>query len=154
MSSALQRIGTIGVVLALVGAVGFAGGSYLQANSQCVSETALHITHATDEGHEYSETNVREFDSLSPLEQRIFLEAHTSQYGVSRSYENWSRSWFDGFQIVEYRGERYEVSEAVTACSYSEAASVEGFYLKLGGIAAGMSGGLLLGIAGVRRGLR
>lgn len=142
MSSIPYRVGIIGVVLILLGGAMIAGGTYRQATSDCKSVEGLHVTTSSPGG---SNGAVTSFDDLSPVEQRIFLEAYTDDDNSSRSYENWSASWFDGVQAVSYRNETYRVSVFTTACAEENRLN-----FKLVGIAIVLVGTAVLGTPPIR----
>lgn len=59
------------------------------------------------------------FSGISPVEQRIFLEAFTDEHDASSVYGNWKTTWFDDVQVIEYRGKQYELMQAVVDCGPS-----------------------------------
>lgn len=119
MSSALRLAAAAGVALTLVIFGAVAGVTYQQSFDECVSGTTLHVDQTPDADSGYSAEEIRLFSSLSPIEQRIFLEAFTDERNASSVYENWTTAWFDDVEVVEYRGKQFEVMIAVVDCGSS-----------------------------------
>jgi hypothetical protein len=138
-----HRVAIVGIVLMLFGGTMIAGGTYQQATSDCTSANGLHVTEAPGTG---SDDEATHFDDLSPVEQRIFLEAYTGENNSSREYEDWSRSWFDDVRSVTYRGERFQVSVFTTACDQED-----GPNLKHVGISTVLVGATVLAVPQIRR---
>ena len=115
MSRTVRVSTVIGIAILLVGAVLVAGGSYWTAFVTC-SGTSLSIDRSTGGDPSDSASGRVSFEGLSPVEQRIFLEAYTAD-GRSATYADWSSSWFDGIERVSYRGDRYEVVAIHADCA-------------------------------------
>lgn len=142
-----RSIATLGAILVVLGAVGFAGGTYLLWTDECRSGTELHVSTVSSDADDRTE-GLRAFDELTPVEQRVFLEAYTDDHDSTDVYENWSRSWFDDVRFVAYRGERYEVTVAVVDCG------APGRELRNRGVHGALAGLAALGLASARRRLR
>lgn len=137
MATTIRLAGIVGVALVLVGGAGIVGGGYLQTTDECISGTQLEIDRLSENTTEFSQSERVRFDTLTAVEQRIFLEAYTGQHDLSRIYQNWSSSRFEGIRVVTYRGTQYEIGEVVVDCGISSYV----IYLKFGG-----RGSFLLGI--------
>lgn len=156
MSSKLRLAGVFGAMLVLLGGAGFASGSIMQAEDDCVSGTVLDIEPVDENETADLQGNTTAFANLSLVEQRIFLEAYTegtAGSGVSDRYENWSESWFDETGAydekhsplyVTYRGSYYEAIGGAVDCGLSI-----GPFVRIGGILGLLLGGSILGAAGV-----
>ena len=114
---------------------------------ECRSGTALHVSPTSPDADDHTE-GLRGFDELTPVEQRLFLEAYTDDHDSTDVYENWSRSWFDDVRSVAYRGERYAVTVAVVDCG------APGREPRNRGIHAALAGLAVLGLAAGWRRLR
>ena len=78
MSSVPRIVGAVGVILPLIGGTGVAWGSCVQTVDDCESGSSLFISpHAASEDADL-QTDPVAFGDLSPVEQRLFLEAYTS----------------------------------------------------------------------------
>ena len=78
MSSVPRIVGAVGVILLLIGGTGVVWGSYVQATDDCESGSSLSISpHAANKDPD-PQTDPVAFGDLSPMEQRLFLEAYTS----------------------------------------------------------------------------
>lgn len=149
MDSELGSAVRLGVVLVLLGGVGFAAGSVMAAQYDCVSGTELAIDRVAEPD---TDNNTTAFAELSPVEQRLFLEAYTSSSGDRRygeRYANWSEGWFNGSSgpaYVEYSGEYWELSFFAADCGVSV-----GVFVRGGGALGALLGGLVLTLAGILR---
>jgi len=154
MFEKLHLMGQIGVVLLLLGSMGFFGGHSVQAQNDCVSGTQLVIEKAPKTNMTMLENNTTAFADLSPDEQRIFLQAYTDSADNRRhsdTYENWSDEWFDSEQwgeprYVKYRSEYWELMLFARDCGLGA-----GMFAQFGGILSLALGGALLITTGIRR---
>lgn len=152
--STLGFAGRLGVVLLLVGSTGFGVGSGMAAQDDCVSGTELGIDRVAAPNTTAVTRNTTAFTELSPVEQRLFLEAYTESDDDRRysdRYANWSEAWFDsghpsGPQYVAYRGEYWELAFFAADCGVSV-----GVFVRIGGVLALLLGGALLTAVGVSR---
>ena len=139
------RLGVVvGVGLLVLGSAGIASGGYLEFIDDCQSGYALDISSLDEDDPLWNSSDRVSFTSLSPVEQRIFLEAYTDERGISPTYEEWSSSWFDDGTVVEYRDERYRVNAVVLDCT-----ATYGTFLIGGGIISILFGVGVLVQAGV-----
>ncbi|MFC4358804.1 hypothetical protein ACFO0N_12710 [Halobium salinum] len=151
--SLLRTVSLVGLTLLLLGAAAVGGATVGAVPNDCtsghgVSVHALGADESVDPG-----TEVVAFEDLSPVEQRVFLEAYTDRengndYGSSPVYEG-GVPWDTDARVVEYRGERYEVGTWVADCGPGYR-----FVLGFGGGAVALVGALVLGLAGVVGGYR
>lgn len=109
--SVARYAAAIGAVLVVLGGAGVAVGGIQAAAASCDSGQSLYVS--TTEGTD--STDPVAFEELSPVEQRIFLEAVTDENDVSRDYDEWS-SWFERVDAVTYRGQTYEVTRIHSDC--------------------------------------
>ena len=135
-----------GLILLLIGSTGIVSGIYNQGVDDCESGSAISISALTTDNNISSQAELISFDNLSPMEQRIFLEAYTSTYNISEIYQKWPISRFDDVRAVTYQRQQYEVSKIVTDCGISI-----GRLIKFGGIVSAVIGLGFLGIVGVYR---
>lgn len=133
MSSTVRTATLLGVLLVLIGVVAGASGGYQVATNQCHSGYKL----AVDQSDSTTDAQPVDFATLSPTDQRIFLEAFTASPQFSRTYgspapfENLTRT------RVQYRNRTYVTNTVAVDCG-----APPGLYTALGG---GLS--LLLGLA-------
>ena len=133
------------MILLLIGGTGVVWGSYVQATDDCESGSSLSISpHAANENAD-PQTDPVAFGDLSPMEQRLFLEAYTSTDNSSDVPERWPPSRFDDTRVVTYRNQQYDIKPTVVDCG------VSGKTATLGGVASSVVGVGLLGIVRVQR---
>lgn len=124
-------LGRVGIFLLVVGSLAFAFGSNMAAAYSCVQGTSLSLSPVSDETESNGE--IVEFDDLTPVEQRIFLEGYTDRNKLSDIYGNWSSEWFGDdsyYGAVVYRGTTYSIERSPTVCGLPP-----GTFLRPGGLA-------------------
>ena len=128
MPSIIKTVGLLGVIFLLVGGTAVAWGSYQQAANPCESGYQLSIDRSQVNETSDSRYERTTFADLSAVEQRIFLEAVTDTYNLSRMYQNTSQFTNISGKIVSYRNEEYVTQTVVSGCGVQP-----GTYTKLGG---------------------
>lgn len=154
MDSKIGFASRLGVALVLLGGAGFAAGSVMLAQYDCVSGTALGIEKVAEPNSTAVTGNTTEFLELSPVEQRIFLEAYTDSsdnWRHGETYANWSGEWFDSGRsyrpgYVEYRDEYWELLLHASDCGGSA-----GVFVRIGGVLCSIIGGVVLTVSGLWR---
>ena len=146
MNGIPRIVGTTGLILLLIGGTGVVLGSYSQGVDNCESGSSISISSFVADDNTNSQIAPVPFDDLSPVEQRIFLEAYTRTHNISDIYQEWSTSRFEDIRAVTYQQQQYEISHIVTDCGIST-----GKFIKFGGIVSVVIGLGLFGIVGIHR---
>lgn len=132
MRSTVRTATLLGVLLVVIGVIAGGSGGYQVVTNQCHSGYKL----AVDQASETTDAQGVDFATLSPRDQRVFLEAFTASpqfsrtYGSTAPFENLTQS------RIQYRNRTYVTNTVAVDCG-----TPQGFYTALGG---GFS--LLLGL--------
>ena len=136
MNWSVTRLGAVvATVFLLLGVAGIVGGGYVEVTDTCESGHALDISRLSENNTGYNASNDVPFAELSPVEQRIFLEAYTDEHGISPIYEEWPESRFEGTTVIEYRDARYQASKIIWDCG-----GTPGMFLIAGGVVSVLVG--------------
>lgn len=140
MPSKAHLVRTASVILLLLGTVFFSGGYFL-SDGECTSGYALDLDRAEGSDTNTTEGNVTNFEDLSPMEQRIFLEAYVDladRSGSSDVYAEWPEGRFgmgsDTPLYVDYRGELFETEIHTVDCGLPTDELLQSFGVFLGSI--------------------
>ena len=124
MPSTVRTATLLGVLLVLVGVAAGASGGYQVATDQCHSGYKL----AVDKASPTADAQQVDFTTLSPTDQRIFLEAFTTSpqfsrtYGSTAPFENLTRT------RIQYQNRTYVTNTVAIDCG-----TPPGLYTALGG---------------------